>query len=117
MQRMRETITSKLAKTKFHTNVEKFTFIGKILTCKNCVRGKVRGKVNSGNSFNIAFKTSYLPVSTSESVGQVLRNYSIQRVQNFVYFSFLQSAIKHEGRTKLCCGSDTKQLLCRECIL
>jgi len=78
MQRMRKIIASKLAKNKFLTNVENFTFIRKILTCKNCVREKVRGKFNSENSFNIAFRTSYHPVSTSESVGRFLRNYSIQ---------------------------------------
>ena len=88
MQRMRETIASKLAKNKFLTNVENFTFIGKILTCKNCVREKVRGKFNSENSFNVAFRTSYLPVSTSESAGRFLRNYAIQCFLRFRVLQF-----------------------------
>jgi len=88
MQRMRETITSKLAKKKFLTNVENFTLIGKIFTCKNCVREKVGVKFNSENSFNIAFRTSYLTVTTSESVGRFLRNYSIQCFPRFRVLQF-----------------------------
>lgn len=88
MQRMRETVTSKLAKNKFLTKVETFTLMGKLLTFKNCVREKVRCKFNSGNSFNIVFRTSYLPVSASESVGLFLRNYSIQCFPRFRIFQF-----------------------------